>query len=137
MLSYYTMNLEEFNRPDIQERLKSVIIAKMFNNPFRNYNSLNRLEKLNFKRKLNAYIKENLNKDDWEEVLIKQYNELIVAFMDDPVAFDPSKYVCDTNFQSEFILTDEQRAFHGDVRKISDLCGEPSVLKQLQSQQTL
>lgn len=134
MLSYYTMNLEEFNRPDVQERLKSVIIAKMFNNPFRNYNSLNRLEKLNFKRELNAYIKENLNKDDWEEVLIKQYNELIVAFMDDPVAFDPSKYVCDTNFQSEFILTDEQRAFHGDVRSMNDLCEKPSVLKQLQSQ---
>jgi hypothetical protein len=128
------MNLEQFNRVEIQERLKSVIIAKMFSNPFRNYNSLNRLEKLNFKRELNAYIKENLNKDDWEEVLIKQYNELIVAFMDDPVAFDPSKYVCDTNFEAEFMLSDEQKAFHGDVRKISDLCGEPSVLKQLQSQ---
>ena len=125
------MNLEEFNRPDVQERLKSVIIAKMFNNPFRNYNSLNRLEKLNFKRELNAYIKENLNKEDWEEVLIKQYNELIVAFMDDPVAFDPSKYVCDTNFQSEFMLSDEQKAFHGDVKSIKDLMGEPSVLKQL------
>jgi hypothetical protein len=128
------MNLEEFNRPDIQERLKGIIIAKIFNNPFRNYNSLNRLEKLNFKRELNAYIKENLNKDDWEEVLIKQYNELIVAFMDDPVAFDPSKYVCDTNFEPEFMLSDEQKAFHGDVRSIKDLCGEPSVLKQLQSQ---
>ena len=62
------MDLEQFNRPDIQERLKSVIIAKMFNNPFRNYNSLNRLEKLNFKRELNKYIKEDLNKNDWEEV---------------------------------------------------------------------
>ena len=131
------MNLDEFSRSDVQERLKGVILAHVFNNPFRNYNSLNRLEKLNFKRELNAHIKENLNKDDWEEVLIKQYNELIVAFMDDPVAFDPSKYVCDTNFQSEFMLSDEQKAFHGDVKSIKDLMGEPSVLKQLQSQQTL
>ena len=137
MLSYYTMNLEEFNRPDIQERLKSVIIAKMFNNPFRNYNSLNRLEKLNFKKILNIYIKENLNQENWEQVLIKEYNELIVAYMDDPVAFDPSKYVCDTNFEPEFILTDEQRAFHGSVKCHADLMGQPSVLKQLQSQQTL
>jgi hypothetical protein len=128
------MNLEQFNRVEIQERLKSVIIAKMFSNPFRNYNSLNRLEKLNFKRELNAYIKENLNKDDWEEVLIKQYNELIVAFMDDPVAFDPSKYVCDTNFEAEFMLSDEQKAFHGTIKCHADLCGETSVLKQLQSQ---
>ena len=128
------MNLDEFSRSDVQERLKGVILAHVFNNPFRNYNSLNRLEKLNFKRELNAYIKENLNKEDWEEVLIKQYNELIVAFMDDPVAFDPSKYVCDTNFQSEFMLSDEQKAFHGDVKSIKDLMGEPSVLKQLQSQ---
>lgn len=131
------MDLEQFNRSDVQERLKSVIIAKMFNNPFRHYNSLNRLEKLNFKKELNKYIKENLNQKDWEDVLVKEYNELIVAYMDDPVAFDPSKFVCDTNFEPEFILTDEQKAFHGDVRKISDLCGEPSVLKQLQSQQTL
>jgi hypothetical protein len=129
MLSYYTMNLEEFNRPDIQERLKSVIIAKMFNNPFRNYNSLNRLEKLNFKKILNIYIKENLNQENWEQVLIKEYNELIVAYMDDPVAFDPSKYVCDTNFQSEFMLSEEQKAFHGDVRSMNDLMGKSSVLK--------
>lgn len=128
------MNPTDFARDDIQERLKCVILAHMFNNPFRNYNSLNRLEKLNFKKLLNTYIKENLNKDDWKQVLIKEYNELICAYMDDPVAFDPSKIVCDTNFQPEFILTDEQRAFHGDVRKISDLCGETSVLKQLQSQ---
>ena len=123
------MNLDEFSRSDVQERLKGVILAHVFNNPFRNYNSLNRLEKLNFKRELNAYIKENLNKDDWEEVLIKQYNELIVAYMDDPVAFDPSKYVCDTNFQSEFMLSEEQKAFHGDVRSMNDLMGKSSVLK--------
>ena len=47
------MNLEEFSRSDIQDRLRSIILAKMFNNPFRNYNSLNRLEKLNFKKELN------------------------------------------------------------------------------------
>jgi hypothetical protein len=27
------MNLEEFSRPDVQERLKGVILANMFNNP--------------------------------------------------------------------------------------------------------
>lgn len=129
------MDLEQFNRSDVQERLKSVIIAKMFNNPFRHYNSLNRLEKLNFKKELNKYIKENLDQKDWEDVLVKEYNELIVAYMDDPVAFDPSKFVCDTNFESEFMLSEEQKAFHGDVRSMNDLCGgEPSVLEQMKSQ---
>lgn len=118
------MNLDEFSRSDIQERLKGVILAHMFNNPFRNYNSLNRLEKLNFKKELNKYIKENLNKEDWEEVLIKEYNELICSYMDDPVAFDPSKFICDTNFEPEFLLSEEQKEFHGDVKSINDLCGQ-------------
>lgn len=128
------MDLEQFNRSDVQERLKSVIIAKMFNNPFRHYNSLNRLEKLNFKKELNKYIKENLDQKDWEDVLVKEYNELIVAYMDDPVAFDPSKFVCDTNFESEFMLSEEQKAFHGDVKSMNDLCEKPSVLEQMKSQ---
>lgn len=128
------MNLDEFARSDVQERLKGVILANMFNNPFRNYNSLNRLEKLNFKKELNKYIKDNLSGEDWEQVLIKEYNELICSYMDDPVAFDPSKIICNTNFEPEFILTDEQKSFHGDVRSIKDLCGQPSVLEQLQSQ---
>ena len=125
------MNLDKFSRADVQERLKGVILAYMFNNPFRNYNYLNRLEKLNFKKELNKYIKENLNKEDWEEVLFKEYNELICSYMDDPVAFDPSKFVCDTNFEPEFILTDEQKAFHGDVKSINDLMGQSNVLEQL------
>ena len=37
------MNLEQFNRPDVQERIKTVILANMFNNPFKQYSSLNRL----------------------------------------------------------------------------------------------
>ena len=128
------MNLEQFNRPDIQERIKTVILANTFNNPFKQYNSLNRLEKLNFKKSLNAYIKENLHSEDWEDVLVKEYNMLVCAFLDDTTAFDPSKYVCDTNFESEFILSPEQKAFHGDVKSHLDLCENPSVLKQLQSQ---
>ena len=115
------MNLDDFARSDIQDRLRSIILANMFNNPFRNYNSLNRLEKVNFKKELNKYIKENLNKDDWEDVLIKEYNELICSYMDDPVAFDPSKIVCNTNFEPEFILTDEQKEFHVDVKSSKDL----------------
>ena len=128
------MNLEQFNRPDVQERIKTVILANMFNNPFKQYNSLNRLEKLNFKKSLNAYIKENLRGEDWEDVLVKEYNMLVCAFLDDTTAFDPSKYVCETNFESEFILSPEQKAFHGDVKSHLDLCENPSVLKQLQSQ---
>ena len=128
------MNLEQFNRPDVQERIKTVILANMFNNPFKQYNSLNRLEKLNFKKSLNAYIKENLRGEDWEDVLVKEYNALVCAFLDDTTAFDPSKYVCETNFESEFILSPEQKAFHGDVKSHLDLCENPSVLKQLQSQ---
>ena len=128
------MNLEQFNRPDVQERIKTVILANMFNNPFKQYNSLNRLEKLNFKKSLNAYIKENLRGEDWEDVLVKEYNMLVCAFLDDTSAFDPSKYVCDTNFESEFILSPEQKAFHGDVKSHLDLCENPSVLKQLRSQ---
>ena len=123
------MNLEQFNRPDIQERIKTVILANMFNNPFKQYNSLNRLEKLNFKKSLNAYIKENLRGEDWEDVLVKEYNMLVCAFLDDTTAFDPSKYVCEKNFESEFILSPEQKAFHGDIRSHADLCAEPSVLK--------
>ena len=128
------MNLEQFNRPDVQERIKTVILANTFNNPFKQYNSLNRLEKLNFKKSLNAYIKENLRGEDWEDVLVKEYNMLVCAFLDDTTAFDPSKYVCETNFESEFILSPEQKAFHGDVKSHLDLCENPSVLKQLQSQ---
>ena len=131
------MNLEQFNRPDVQERIKTVILAHMFNNPFKQYNSLNRLEKLNFKKSLNAYIKENLRGEDWEDVLIKEYNMLVCAFLDDTSAFDPSKYVCETNFESEFILSPEQKAFHGNVTSVLDLCENPSVLKQLQSQTPL
>ena len=77
------MNLEEFSRSDVQDRLKGVILANMFSNPFRNYNSLNRLEKLNFKKEMNAYINDKLSGETWEDVLIKDYNELICAYMDD------------------------------------------------------
>ena len=131
------MNPTDFEREDIQERIKTINIANIFSNPFKTYNSLTKLEKLNFKREMNKYIKENLNKEDWEDNLIRDYNEVVCSFMDDPVAFDPSKHVCDTNFQPEFLLSDEQRAFHGNVRSITDLCGEPSVLKQLQSQTSI
>ena len=96
--------------------------------------SLNRLEKLNFKKEMNAYINDKLSGETWEDVLIKDYNELICAYMDDPKSFDPSKYACETNFEPEFFLSPEQKAYHGEVRNINDLCGEPSVLKQLQSQ---
>ena len=128
------MNLEEFGREDVQERIKAVILANMFNNPFKQFNSLNRLEKLNFKREMNKYIKENLQTDDWENVLIKEYNSLVCAYMDDPVAFNPANYVCDTNFEPEFLLSEEQKAFHGDIKSYFDLCDDPSVLKKLQSQ---
>ena len=128
------MNLEEFSRSDVQDRLKGVILANMFSNPFRNYNSLNRLKKLNFKKEMNAYINDKLSGETWEDVLIKDYNELICAYMDDPKSFDPSKYACDTNFEPEFILSEEQKAFHGPVKCHADLCGQPSVLKQLSSQ---
>jgi hypothetical protein len=92
------------------------------------------LEKLNFKKELNIYIKENLTGQYWEEILIKEYNEVVCAFMDDPLAFDPSKINVPTNFESEFLLSDEQKAFHGTIKCHTDLCGEQSVLKQLQSQ---
>jgi hypothetical protein len=128
------MNLDEFARTDVQDRLRSIILANMFNNPFRNYNSLNKLEKLNFKKELNIYIKDNLSGQYWEEILIKEYNEVVCAFMDDSTAFDPSKISVPTNFEPEFILTDEQKAFHGDIKSNAELCGESSVLKQLQSQ---
>ena len=126
------MNLEQFARPDIQERIKTVILANMFANPFKPYNSLNRLEKINFKREMNKYIKENLNGDDWEDVLVKEYNDLVCAHMDDPVAFNPASFAVETNFESEFILSEEQKAFHGSVKCMADLCAEPNVLKQLQ-----
>jgi hypothetical protein len=118
------MNLQEFSRPDVQDRLRSVILANMFGNPFRNYNSLNRLEKLNFKREMNTYINANLGSEDWEQVLIKTYNEVICAYMDDPKAFDPSKISVPTNFEPEFLLSDEQKAFHGNVQSIADLMGD-------------
>lgn len=118
------MNLQEFSRQDVQDRLRSIILAKMFNNPFRHYNSLNRLEKLNFKKELNIYIKENLNNETWEDVLIKEYNEVVCAYMDDQVAFDPSKISVPTNFEPEFLLSDEQRAFHGEIKCHADLCGD-------------
>jgi hypothetical protein len=54
--------------------------------------------------------------------------------MDDSTAFDPSKISVPTNFELEFILTDEQKVFHGDVKSINDLCGERTVLEQLKSQ---
>ena len=128
------MIFEHFSRSDVQERIKSVILAHMFNNPFKSYNSLNRLEKLNFKREMNKYIKENLQTEDWEDILIKEYNSLVVVFMDDPNVFNPANYVCETNFQPEFILSPEQKEFYGDVKSHLDLCADPSVLKQLQSQ---
>jgi hypothetical protein len=118
------MNLQEFSRPDVQDRLRSVILANMFGNPFRNYNSLNRLEKLNFKREMNTYINSKLINEDWEDVLIKEYNEIVCAYMDDPVAFDPSKINVPTNFEPEFLLSEEQRAFHGNVQSVADLCGK-------------
>ena len=128
------MNPEQFARPDIQDRLRTIILGSMFNNPFKRFDSLNRLEKLNFKKELNKYIKENLQGENWEDVLVAEYNALVCAYMDDTLAFNPANYVFDTNFESEFILSEEQKAFHGDVKSHLDLCAEPSVLKQLQAQ---
>ena len=52
--------------------------------------------------------------------------------MDDPMAFNPASFAVETNFEPEFILSEEQKAFHGDVKSYLDLCAEPNVLKQLQ-----
>ena len=38
------MNPEHFARPDIQDRLRTIILGSMFNNPFKRFDSLNRLE---------------------------------------------------------------------------------------------
>ena len=74
------MNPEHFARPDIQDRLRTIILGSMFNNPFKRFDSLNRLEKLNFKKELNKYIKENLQGENWEDVLVAEYNALVCAF---------------------------------------------------------
>ena len=103
----------DFKDQDTQTKLNGVVMGQLFNRPSGSFHALSKIKQLNYNRHLNCYIRANLQGDDWEEVLTKEFNTIVCCYLDDPRQYnidDDSKCVlCD---DTRILLKDDQYEFY-------------------------
>ena len=104
---------DDFKDRNIQIKLNGVIMGQLHGRPSGSYHQLSKIKQLNYNRHLNSYIRANLMGDDWEEVLTKEFNTIVCAYLDDPRQYnidDDSKCVlCD---DTRILLKEDQYEFY-------------------------
>jgi hypothetical protein len=103
----------DFQNKDIQTKLNGVIMSELYNRPTGSYHQLSKIKQLNYNKHLNSYIKANLQGDDWEEVLTKEFNTIVCCYLDDPRQYniddDANCVLCD---DTRILLKDDQYEFY-------------------------
>lgn len=103
----------DFQKQEIQTKLNAIVMGELYNKPVGSYHQLSKIKKLNYDRHLNSYIRANLQGDDWEERLTKDFNTIVCAYLDDPRQYnidDDAKCVlCD---DTRILLKEDQYEFY-------------------------
>jgi hypothetical protein len=101
--------LEEFNKPEIRTKLNGVVMNTIYDNPLKEYSSLNGLERMKYNKVLNNYINLTLVGDDWYAKLTDEFNEIVSLAMNDIKLFNPEKQMCPVSNENTYVLKDEHK----------------------------
>jgi hypothetical protein len=101
---------DNFTKENAQ-RISVIIMTKMGRPPLTPFASLPDSQKTKFNRVMNEYINENLQRDDWFDVLLTEFNRIVNEDILNE-DFDPSKqFVLEHNTDHQLLLTEEQKRF--------------------------
>ena len=99
---------------DNTTRLSVIVMDLMGKTPMTPFHSLGDTQKQRFNRLMNKYIKEDLGDDDWENILLDDFNRIIRETILTE-EFDPSKqFIKELNTDNTLMLTEEQKEFFKD-----------------------
>jgi len=105
---------EDFLIPEVGQRLSVITMSKLEKNVLIPFNKLITKEKKKFNQIMNEYIA-TLG-EDWEETLIKDFNEVCNLELFDTENFLKAENIPTQVGECELILTDEQKQFEEDMK---------------------
>lgn len=106
---------EDFLKPEVGQKLSVIVMSKMNKNVLTQFSKLTAKDKKAFNNYLNEYIK-SLGEEDWEEQLLKDFNEICTLELFDTENYFKAENVPVQVGDSELILTDEQKQFQEDMK---------------------
>ena len=102
----------DFENQDVKTKLNGVVMGRLFNKPVGSYHQLSKIKQLNYNKELNAYIRANLQGEDWEDVLTKEFNTYVCCYLDDPRQYNIDEHGCQTCDDTKILLKPEQYEFY-------------------------
>tara|TARA_R110000868_G_scaffold307390_2_gene568886 strand:+ start:105 stop:563 length:459 start_codon:yes stop_codon:yes gene_type:complete len=102
----------DFEKEEIKTKLNGVVMGRLFNRPAGSYHQLSKIKQLNYNKELNAYIRANLQGEDWEDVLTKEFNTFVCCYLDDPRQYNIDEYGCKTCDDTKILLKPDQYEFY-------------------------
>ena len=112
LLIYMGFTPADFEKQEIQTKLNGVIMGSLFHKPIGSFRSLSKIKQMNYNKELNAYIRANLQGDNWEDVLTKDFNSYVCSYLDDPRQYNINEVDCKTCDDTKILLKPEQYEFY-------------------------